>query len=183
MRAKDFLEESKVVSFQPRDDRTDQEKYNDAMSDQMAKNYVHDEEEPFPPLRDDIGKTPCPHCGEVWCNITDCHKAPDSENDVDEGDVISTKFQQALAQKKGMHHNPDAEPPVSRKTGEAYVRFEIEPMPSGNSAAMIGVLADGTKEEIGFTNIKLADALTRAYNAGGYTDLDIAKIPLGRNKE
>ena len=124
--------------------------------------------------------------------IFDCDKSQSSgiENDelfnfdnMDEGDVISTKFQQALAQKKGMHHNPDIEIPVSRKTGEAYVRFEIEPMPSGNSAAMIGVLADGTKEEIGFSNMKVANALTRAYNAGGYTDLDIAKIPLGRNKE
>lgn len=102
---------------------------------------------------------------------------------VEEGDVIDTKFTQKLQQKRGMFYNPDLEPPVSRKTGETYIRFETEPMPSGKSAAMIGVLADGTREEIGFTTIKVADALTRAYNAGGYTDLDISRIPLGRSKE
>ncbi|KKM82483.1 hypothetical protein LCGC14_1319140 [marine sediment metagenome] len=102
---------------------------------------------------------------------------------VEEGEVIDTKFQQKLAQKKGMFHNPDAEPPVSRKTGEPFVRFETEPMPSGKSAAIIGVLADGTREEISFTRIDVANALASAYNAGGYSTQKIERIPLGRNIE
>ena len=100
-------------------------------------------------------------------------------SDVVEGEVIDTKFQQKLAQKKGMFYNPDAEPPVSRTTGEPYVRFETEPMPSGKSAAIIGVLADGTREEISFTKADVADALAKAYNAGGYSTQNIKRVPLG----
>lgn len=105
------------------------------------------------------------------------------EKGVEEGEVIDTKFQQKLQQKRGMFYNPDAEPPVSRKTGEPFVRFETEPMPSGKSAAIIGVLADGTREEISFTKIDVANALASAYNAGGYSTQKIERIPLGRNTE
>jgi len=100
-----------------------------------------------------------------------------------EGEVIDTKFQQRLAQKKGMFYNPDAEPPVSRKTGEPFVRFETEPMPSGKSASIIGVLADGTREDISFTRADVADALAKAYNAGGYSTQKIERVPFGRDTQ
>ena len=80
---------------------------------------------------------------------------------------------------KGMFHNPDAEPPVSRKTGEPFVRFETQETSSGNAAHIIGVLADGTKEQVSTAQTKLAIALAKAYNAGGYSDQSIEKVPLG----
>ncbi len=77
---------------------------------------------------------------------------------------------------KGMFYNPDAEPPVSRKTGEPYVRFETQEGRSGKSAHIIGVLADGTKEQISTAQTELAVALAKAYNAGGYSDQTIQKL-------
>ena len=63
------VEEGDVLPFQPRDDRTDQEKYDDAASDQKAKNWVYDPEEDKEEIRSDIGQIPCPYCEKVWCNI------------------------------------------------------------------------------------------------------------------
>ncbi len=77
---------------------------------------------------------------------------------------------------KGMFHNPDSDPPVSRTTGEPYVRFETQETESGSSAHIIGVLADGTKERISTAQLELAVALTKAYNAGGYSNQVIQKL-------
>lgn len=96
-----------------------------------------------------------------------------------EGDVIRTKFQQALAHKKGMSYNPDVEPPVSQVTGKSFVRFETQLLPSGTSAHIIGVLDDGTAEIVGTTRKDMAATLAKAYNAGGFTDQDIEMIPMG----
>jgi len=81
--------------------------------------------------------------------------------------------------RKGMFHNPDAEPPVSRRTGESYVRFETQEHSSGKSASIIGVLEDGTKEVVSTSTVEGAVALAKAYNAGGYSDQRIERVPLG----
>lgn len=98
---------------------------------------------------------------------------------VEEGEVIDTKFQQRLAQKRGMFHNPDAEPPVSMKDGQPFDRFETQDTGSGKSAHIIGVRADGYAEVVGTSEMRLAIALASAYNAGGYSTQKIEKVPLG----
>lgn len=102
---------------------------------------------------------------------------------VKEGEVIDTKFQQGLAQKRGMFHNPDAEPPVSRKDGKPFDRFETRDTGSGKSAHIIGIRGDGYTEIVGTSEMRLATALASAYNAGGYSAQSIERIPVGRNKE
>ncbi len=96
-----------------------------------------------------------------------------------EGEVIDTKFQQKLQQKKGMFYNPDAEPPVSRKDGKPFDRFETQDTGSGKSAHVIGIRGDGYTEVVGTSEIRLATALASAYNAGGYSAQKIEKVPLG----
>lgn len=98
---------------------------------------------------------------------------------VEEGEVIDTKFQQRLAQKKGMFYNPDADPPVSRKDGQPFDRFETQETASGNSAHIIGIRGDGYTEVVGTTRKDVADALAKAYNAGGYSTQSIKRIPMG----
>lgn len=95
-----------------------------------------------------------------------------------EGDVIHSKFQQRLAQKRGMMHNPDAEPPVSRKDGKPFDRFEVKEHPSGKSGTIIGVRVNGYQENVGTTRIDVAQALAGAYNAGGYSTQKIEQVPL-----
>ncbi len=98
---------------------------------------------------------------------------------VEEGEVIGTKFQQKLGQKRGMFYNPDAEPPVSRKDGLPFDRFEVKELSSGKTGTIIGVRTSGYREEVGTSQLKLAHALASAYNAGGYSDQTIEKVPLG----
>lgn len=177
MRAKDFLKEGDVIPFQQRDDRTDQEKYDDASSDQIAKRPGYDTSPSD--TRSDIGKIPCPYCDDVWCNF-DCDEAQAGGFDnIEEGDVIDTKFQQRLAQKRGMVHSPDAEPPLSRKDGKPFDRFEVEQSPSGNSGTIIGVRGNDYRENVGTAKLSLAHVLAGAYNAGGYSTQSIKNVPLG----
>lgn len=95
-----------------------------------------------------------------------------------EGDVVDTKFMQKLGQKRGMMHNPDAEPPVSRVDGKPFDRFEVREHPSGKVGTIIGVRSDGYREDISAAQLELAHALTGAYNAGGYSAQSIKKVSL-----
>lgn len=98
---------------------------------------------------------------------------------VGEGDVIQHKFQQKLAQKKGKFHNPDAEPPMPQDGGEPFDRFEVETHRSGKTGTVIGIRGDGYKEKVGTSTIEIANALAGAFNAGGYSDQEITKVPIG----
>lgn len=93
-----------------------------------------------------------------------------------EGEIIRGKFEQKLRTKKGMYLNPDIEIPTG------YERFEAESFPlkkGGQGGKIFGIKKDKSRHLISTTSeFKLADALTSAYNAGGYTTKDIKKIPL-----
>ena len=163
MRAKEFFKEGEVINLPIRNKRTDQQKYDDELMHQQ--------------FRSDLGIVPCPYCEDLWCNI-DCERAL-ADKSFDEGDVIDTKFMQKLGQKKGMFYNPDAEPPVSRKDNKPFDRFEVKPLPySDKSATIVGVRANGYKEELGTTTKKLAHILASAYNAGGYSSQEIKKVSM-----
>ena len=178
MRAKDFLKDD-VVRFRPRDerdDRTDQEKYDDALSGQMSKHSGYDPLDPNQKHRPDLGRVPCPYCDDVWCDFN-CDEA--QADGFEEGDVVHSKFQQGLAHKRGMFYSPDAEPPVSKKNGQPFDRFEVSEHPRGKIGTIIGVQADGYTEEVGTSQLKVAQALASAYNAGGYSKEKIERVPVG----
>ena len=90
-----------------------------------------------------------------------------------EGDVIKGKFERKL-KNKGMYKNPDIEVP------KGFERFEVEKHRSGRVGTIYGIRKDGTRKSVGTSTAEVADALAAAYNAGGYTDKEIRKIPLGK---
>ena len=96
---------------------------------------------------------------------------------IEEGEVIKGKFEQKLRSKKGMYKNPDIEVP------KGYERFEVEKL-GKKGGKIIGVKKDGTKKVISTSSsYEVASTLASAYNAGGYTDKPIRKVPLTPSKD
>lgn len=85
-----------------------------------------------------------------------------------------------FGKRAGRYKNPDIEVP------EGYVSFETEPAPSGRHWRIMGITEDGQRKlistvgglEEGETGQQTAEALASAYNAEGYTDKSIQRVPL-----
>lgn len=98
---------------------------------------------------------------------------------INEGDVIGSKFTQRLGQKRGMHYDPNLEPPLSYRDGKPFDRFELKKSKDGRIGSIIGVRSDGYEEPVGTSNLEIAKVLASAYNAGGWTSSQVEKVRLG----
>ena len=95
-----------------------------------------------------------------------------------EGDV-SHSLDRRRAQKGKDKYHKAVDVPTSRKIapGQEFDKFEVIPSESGQVGHIVG-MKDGKAEDVGAAHITLADALVKAYNRGGFTDLPLQKIDI-----
>jgi hypothetical protein len=120
--------------------------------------------------------------------------------DLQEGDVVKHKFGLKQQQKNKTRYRfyqeiKDDIPVYDRGTHsavlpkyieshkhpenlEAFDHFEVQPSVSGVNGRMLGITKDGMKVFFAASRLETAKALVDAYNRGGFSDLDIEKVPL-----
>jgi len=124
----------------------------------------------------------------------------DLRNNVTEGDVVKHKFGLKQQQKNKTRYRfyqeiKDDIPVYDRGTHSAVLpkyieshrhpenlepfdHFAVEPSVSGVNGRMLGITKDGMKVFFAASRLETAKALVDAYNRGGFSDLDIEKVPL-----
>ena len=93
-----------------------------------------------------------------------------------EGDVSRSLDRRRAQKGRDKYHKIDVDIPV-HPSGREYDSFVVKPI-SDNVGRIVGII-DGEHYELPSTaHLELAHALVDAYNRGGFTDLDMRKVPL-----
>jgi hypothetical protein len=122
------------------------------------------------------------------------------DSSINEGDVVKHKFGLKQQQKNKTKYRfyqeiKDDIPVFDRGTHSAILpkyieshrhpenlepfdHFEVQPSVSGVNGRMLGITKDGMKVFFAASRLETAKALVDAYNRGGFSDLDIEKVPL-----
>jgi hypothetical protein len=139
--------------------------------------------------------------GEMPRSLVSKKRAVDMyKSNIEEGDVVKHKFGLKQQQKNKTKYRfyqeiKDDIPVYDRGTHSAVLpkyienhrhpenlepfdHFEVQPSVSGVNGRMLGITKDGMKVFFAASRLETAKALVDAYNRGGFSDLDIEKVPL-----